>query len=382
MIGLCTPYKINNYGTKLQAYAVQEKIKELGYDCEIINFNRKSDLRLSRLFLRYCNIQFIHSKLDKKKSDNNIQNKDDIKKRNNAINSFDLNHYKLTPEIKGYKNLADYSKKYEALICGSDQIWLPSSINIPTSTLEFASKDIRKIAFAPSFGISEIPKNKINQYKKFLNNLDYISVREITGANLVKELVGKDAKNILDPTLTVNRKTWDELCEERKTKIDEKYIFCYFLGTNKEHRESVYNFAKEKGLKIVTMPHFKRYNECDETLTDIQLYDVTPCDFISLIRNAEYICTDSFHSTVFSILYHKNFYTFERFSSSDKMSANSRIHSLLGLLNMKDRILTSNNNYKITDKKINYDEVEKRLGELRKETDDYLKEALKGLKKK
>ena len=381
MIGICTPFKIDNYGTKLQAYAVQEKIRELGYDFEIINFNRRSDLRINKLFAKYANKKYLGSKIHKKRMNLQVKNYN-LKIRKDAINSFDRTHYILTKEIKGYGNLKKSANKYDALICGSDQIWLPGSINIPTATLEFGNKNIRKIAFAASFGISSIPKKKINQYRKFLKKIDFISVREDKGAELVKELIKKDVQVVLDPTLTVNRNVWDNLSNEGRKIINDKYIFCYFLGTNPKHREKVYELAKLNGLKVVTLPHFKKYNEMDENLTDIQLYDVTPCDFIRLIREAEYVCTDSFHSTVFSILYHKSFYTFERFNKKDKESANSRIYSLLGSLDLKDRIVTEENDYFITDRDINYENVEDKLKGLRIDTDEYLKEALKGLTKK
>lgn len=377
MIGICTPFQINNYGTKLQAYAVQNKIKELGLDYEIINFNKKSDLRPNKLYYRYCNKSFIKSKLKKKKkADINI------KIRNDAISSFDNSHYKLTKVINGYNNLVKYSKKYDALICGSDQIWLPSSINHPTATLEFGAKGVRRISFAPSFGLSEIPKNQTRRYRRFLNKFDYISVRETSGYEIIKSVTNKEAKVILDPTLTVNRQVWDKLCSESRINIKEKYIFCYFLGASEEHRKSVYEIAKKNNLKIVTLPHFKEFNKADEELTDIRLYDVTPCDFISLIRNAEIVCTDSFHGTVFSILYHKNVYSFERFNSNDKKSTNSRIHSLMSLLEINNRIVSNSNNYYIDENKIDYDRVDKNLNALREETNSFLEEAFKDIKRK
>ncbi len=379
MIGICTPYKINNYGTKLQAYAVQEKIKELGYDCEIINFNRKSDLRIGSLIRRYGNIEYFQTKFNK----NKVRKADvnDIKIRNDAINSFDLNHYNLTNEIHGFKGLNNISNRYDALICGSDQIWLPTSVNNPTTTLAFGRKEIRRISFAPSFGISQIPKRKESYYRKFLTNFDYLSVREMQGAQIIDKIIGKEATVVLDPTLTVKKEVWDQLVKESNLRIDDKYVFCYFLGNEKKHRISVYNYARKKSLKIVTLAHFKQFNDSDEEYSDIKLYNVTPCDFISLIKNAEVVFTDSFHSTVFSILYNKEFFTFERFKNNDKKSANSRIYSLLTQLNLKDRICGEKEDYKIHLSKIDYNEVNKKLNVLKNKTDKYLNNALSGLKK-
>ena len=383
MIGLCTSYKINNYGTKLQAYAVQEKIKELGYDFEIINFDRRSDMRINKLCSRYLNYHFIKSKIRSANDRSKVLIKDKLKIRIDAINSFDSTHYKTTKLIKGYHALNEYSKKFEALICGSDQIWLPSNINNPTAILEFGSDNIRRIAFAPSFGIEKLPNNKKKQYKKFLSKFNYLSVREQAGQKIIKDLIGKDIPVISDPTLSVSKSVWDNLIKQGRKEIHEKYVFCYFLGSNEEHRKKVYEIAKRENLKIITLPHFKEYNECDEKYTDLRLYDVTPVDFIQLISNAEYVFTDSFHSTVFSILYHKNFYVFERYSESDKKSANSRIYSLLNILGIEERLLSPKNNYDEPENKIiNYDIVDQKLSLLREKTDDYLKKSLSGLSQK
>ena len=211
MIGLCTPYKIANYGTKLQAYAVQEKVKAMGYEVEVINYDRKSDFRPSSIKKKYLNIKYIKKKLIRNKHDVVPSLAYKLKQRKDAINSFDQTHYGTTSLIKGYKGLKVASLKYDAVVCGSDQIWLPESINIPTSTLEFAAPGCKRITFAPSFGVSEIPANKRKQYKKFLENLDSISVRETNAVDLVKDLSGRESKVILDPTLSVSPSVWQEL---------------------------------------------------------------------------------------------------------------------------------------------------------------------------
>ena len=379
MIGLCTPYKIANYGTKLQAYAVQEKVKAMGYEVEVINYDRKSDFRPSSIKKKYLNIKYIKKKLIRNKHDVVPSLAYKLKQRKDAINSFDQTHYGTTSLIKGYKGLKVASLKYDAVVCGSDQIWLPESINIPTSTLEFAAPGCKRITFAPSFGVSEIPANKRKQYKKFLENLDSISVRETNAVDLVKDLSGRESKVILDPTLSVSPSVWQELIKESNKKIEGKYVFCYFLGQNEVYRKQVREFADDNDLKVVTMPHFKGFFAPDEELTDVQLYDVTPCDFIKLISEAEYVCTDSFHATVFSILNHIKFFTFERFSSGDKNSANSRIYSLLTQLGIPERIVMAD--AKLNTDVIDYTTVDMKLNALRKDTDLYLEEAFSKIKK-
>lgn len=382
-VSLCTPYKVDNYGTKLQAYAVQEKIKSLGYEVEIVNFDRRSDHRIIKLLKRYANKEYLRGKL-RKKTDLRMSNalmSANLVVRRDAINSFDKSHYRLTPLIRGYSNLCRYAEQCEAVICGSDQIWLPGSINNPTTTLEFTPDTCKRIAFAPSFGISNVPNNRKKEYTKFLREFDSLSVREIRGAEIIKELTGKDVPVVLDPTLSVEPCIWDKLANEGRNHIHEPYMFCYFLGATEKHRFEARKIADRMGLKIVTMPHFKEYVPADEECADVCLYDVTPCDFVKMIREADYVCTDSFHATVFSILNHKRFMTFERFKATSANSANSRIYSLLGQLNLLEHIWSESTISNQEDAIPDYQSVDQILSDLRKRTTDYLEQALKAIPK-
>lgn len=378
-VGLCTPYKIPNYGTKLQAYAVQEKIRSMGFEVEVVDFIRRSDMRPNKLFHRYFNINFIKTKLANKKNKNVDDKKYQlgIKKRNDALQSFDRTHYRLSKTIKGYRGLKTLAQSYCAVVCGSDQIWLPTNVYNPTVTLEFAGEGCRRIAFAPSFGVSEIPKNKRREYVKFLESMDYISVREQSGQDLVRDLIGKEVPVILDPTLSIETDIWKQLADTGRKLVDGKYVFCYFLGDTEAHREAVKKYAKENNLKIVALPHFIEYTPCDNDYADVHLYDVTPCDFLNLIEDAECVFTDSFHASVFSILFKKKFYTFERFKASDRNSTNSRIYTLLKSLGLEDRLITNTNNFE--DRTCEYQAVYNKLAVLRTETDRYLRKAFANL---
>lgn len=382
-VGLCTPYKIDNYGTKLQAYAVQEKIKGMGYDVEVVNFDRRSDYRISKLIKRYANKEFIQGKIYRK-NDDRMSHEDvrvNLKIRKDAINSFDQSHYKLTPLIKGYPALCEYAKECTAIICGSDQIWLPGNVNNPTVTLEFTLKSCKRIAFAPSFGISVIPDKLKKTYKNFLTQFDSLSVREIQGAKMIKDLTGIDAPVVLDPTLTLDENKWNELAEEGRNHVSDKYMFCYLLGTTEQHRIEARRIADNLGLKLVIMPHFKAYVPADEKYSDVCLYDVSPCDFVRMIREADYVCTDSFHATVFSIINKKRFMTFERFKADSVNSANSRIYSLLGQLDLLEHIWSENTTKAQEEEFPDYAEVNKKLSLLREQTDAYLISALKDVPK-
>jgi exopolysaccharide biosynthesis predicted pyruvyltransferase EpsI len=153
------------------------------------------------------------------------------------------------------------------------------------------------------------------------------------------------------------------------------------LGANQDHRKWVNELKDKTGCKIVTIPHLDEFVEDDISYGDYQLYNVGPTEFINLIRHAEYVCTDSFHGTVFSILNHKQFITFNRFWDESKNSRNSRIESLLKQVHLEQRRMTKSEQ-SITDTiqtEINYVQVEKYLENMRKLFVDYLENALKSV---
>lgn len=371
MIGIVTPYKTINYGTKLQAYAMQKLFSK--YEpTEIILFNSKYDFRPNAILGKIS-----PDSLKRKKNQNTqISNlNDDQLKRRNAIKSFDK-YYNFSNMIKNSFEFSKKVKKYSSVVCGSDQLWAPSNVKADWYTLTIVPNSINKFSYAASFGISEIPNNMKTKYKKYLNKLDSIAVRENTGKKIVEELTDKKPILTLDPTLMLDSKDWEEITNESTININEPYIFCYFLGTNSKHREYVKKFAKEKNYKIVNFPFFKEWNEADDGFADIDIYEATPCDFLNLIKNSQYVFTDSFHGSVFSIIFNKNFIVFERFAKNDNNSTNDRIYSLLNMLELDDRLINDFDYIDYDKKNIDYDKVNTLLNNERKKSLEYISIAL------
>ena len=205
-----------------------------------------------------------------------------------------------------------------------------------------------------------------------------MSVREDTGVKLVKELSDKEAKLVCDPTLLLTKKEWEEI-ETPGRIIKDKYILCYFLGKNIQHRKFVERLKKETGYKIVSLNHADEYVKYSDIYADITPYDIGPKEWINLIKNAEYVCTDSFHGTVFSILFNKVFFDFRRYNSKNKNSTNSRIDSLLKIAGISnERILSGTEDVKqVLQMKIDYKKVNKNIDEFRKNSKEWLFNALK-----
>ena len=331
-VGLVTPYRIDNYGTKLQAYAMQKLIEIIGFDSEIVDYYPKYDKRphilirkIVRKFRRKTGKVFVN---------------ENTKRRHEALEKFD-EIYKKSGVIKGYGNLRSCSKNYCCFVCGSDQIWESGNMITDYYNLNFVDNKPR-ISYAASFGAEKIAERYISEYRKFLSRMDSISVREKSGLDIVRKITGKDAVQVLDPTVAVGVQVWNELCGENDfMHKGERYIFCYFLGDNESHREMAEKLSKKTELMLVSLPHMKKYVEADEKLSGKKLYDVTPKDFLNYIKYAEYVCTDSFHGTVFSILFGREFFVFNRFSNSDANSTNTRIRSLLTVAGLENRLTGS-----------------------------------------
>lgn len=340
MIGLITVYKVPNYGTKLQAYAMQELLS-LYDETEVINFVGATDYRV-RPIIGKLKIKW-RRKIAGKEKDAMAANSDYPEMKRNriaAVNKFDGQFFRFSKQIKGTVNLQSYMKGCKAVVCGSDQLWAPINVDADYFTLTVVPKGVRRISYAASFGISDIPKKYVNAYKRFLSQMDSIAVREVTGRDIVKTIADKEATVTIDPTMMLTRQQWADLAEKSSCNY-EKYIFCYFLGDNKQHREFAKKLAERTGCKIITIPHCEKFQEADVHFADVNLCDVQPQDFIHLIRNADYVCTDSFHGTVFSVIFGKRVAVFERFANSESGSTNSRIYSLLDMFGMREALMKS-----------------------------------------
>lgn len=381
-IGLAVCYDTKNFGSQLQVLATVKKIEELGCETEIIRYKKAITPRfVVQTVPRFFNIPFIKSKFSsfkKKKQLSQVpQIEEKVKIRNERFNGFVKEYFtNLSEPYKGWETLVKETKKnYDAFLCGSDQLWLPMNLGSHFYTLEFADEHKPKIAYATSFGVSQIPWYQKGRTAKYLKRFSALSSRELRGSQIIKELTDIDAVTVCDPTLLFSGDEWLNFIPQKKV-CDGKYIFAYFLGENEAHREATEKFAKEKNLPIVTIPFLDHFVERDMKFGDKQMFDVDSTDFVNLIRNAEYICTDSFHGSVFSILNHKKFVTFSRFSDESKMSRNSRIESLFKLTGLEKRHCRGDVS-SIIDDEIDYCAVEEKLSKMRSESIEFLNMSLK-----
>ena len=336
-IATITCHNVYNYGASLQAYALQRYLSQAGHDVPIIDYkpyylNNRYNWRHipaeSRLYpyKDYVGTQCIYFLLKNRKIYKTIGRKrkfDDFRKKFLTLTD---NTYTSAEELRATPPQADL------YIAGSDQIWNPYLYD-PYYFLEFVQDSRRKIAYAPSFGVMEIPHRCQQRLRKAIAPFRYVSVREKRGAEIVRELTGKQVMVAVDPTLLVSMAHWQTLA--KPIDSEQKYLFCYFLSENARYLETAEKIAREKHLTIRMLPmvaaDFKKPGTVKEP--------VGPREWLGLVENADYVLTDSFHCTLFSIRFHKQFNVLQRFKEGDKRGQNSRIHTLLQTANMQNRLV-------------------------------------------
>lgn len=320
-IGVITMHKPISYGSALQAYALQKKIEDIGYYVELIDYKYPNELHqvnnlslkdyISSLASFMINILWGFSRIKKKRQ----------------FEKFYHRFFKLS----SYYPTADALKKnppiYDIYLTGSDQVWNPAFIKQDsTFLLSFVSDDKIKLSYASSFATKSIPENSLAMYKTCLSHYHTITVREHSGIQLVKDLTGKDAMLVCDPTLLLSKDEWSTISESSNVTVgDTPYILVFMLGYSfnpyPKARNIIHQIQKRLGLRTIYLDGNK--HDLLEPQSRV-IRGAGPQDFLKLIKNASYVITDSYHGTIFSSIYLKPFTAIIKSGNED-----SRIVSFL-----------------------------------------------------
>lgn len=388
-IGLVMCFKHRNYGSMLQSFALQHYFIDNKIEFECVNYKFPSFSfktlidKISLLFIKSARIMKIRSLKRNLVSKFLVPSdlKKLFKKRCLAFDSFSKKHFISSIVLTDRNSLIRKSKEYSAVILGSDQVLHPINLGTHFYDLSWVDDSIPKFGFSSSFGVSKIPFIQRKKTVAYLNRFKDISTREKTGSIIIESLIHKKCQNTIDPTLLYTAEQWTNMLN-LKAKDNEygQYIFCYFLGKSEKERSFARELKKNTGLKIVSLVHLDEYIPSDNSFGDERPFDIGPAEFVNLIKNASYVCTDSFHGTVFSLLYKKKVAVFDRYSNKSSVSANSRIHDLLYLLDI-DKIFLREKNSIFDFKKVNLDfiTIEKKLTEQRTKAEDFLQNIIKDL---
>lgn len=386
-LGIVSCYFINNYGSILQAYALQEYFRAKGIECDTVSVEELKPYlgvkkkqyyfrNIHKLGLVFSKLPMLYLKVLQKINYRNLGHmyRERVRKFDDFRKSFKLSDKSASSP----RRLTDLAVMYDMIVVGSDQLWRQDNIFADYYTLNWVPDNIPKISYATSFGVSELEKNYQSRARSFLNRLSAVSVREDSGSNLVKKLTGKTPCVVCDPVFLLTESQWNML-SDASVCPNQKYIFTYFLGKGKMCRKFAEKLSEVTGLPVLGIVHNDSYTAADERM-EYPLSSGSPNEFLGLISNAEYICTDSFHAAAFSTIFNKNFFVFNRFKSR-KHGTNSRLESFLKMTGLEHRLI--NDACRVSDMvsdDIDYRAVNDRISAFINKSCDFIeKEILRGV---
>lgn len=365
-IDIITLHRTVNYGSVLQAYATQQVLMKMGYDVEIIDYYPER-LHMNGMLKRIKNKSKYFKKSFVLRNIARLVIFPSYLKRFFVFKKFVKENLKLTPIT--YMTEQDLEKNIpiaDVYCTGSDQVWnvgWNEKIDYPFF-LKFVPDNKKCIAYSASFGKSKLEDWEKNETKELLQKYKYIAMREKSGVEILTELGINNGIQVLDPTLLLDKNDWKDLISSKYE--GKKYIFMYNINHNKKLDEYARRLAKKKNLKLIYVSY--NYHDC---LKPGRLKCNTKAEnFLSLIANAEYVLTDSFHCTAYSINFNKNLLVAypEKFST--------RLASIVELTGLNNRVIDDYNNLEICERKIDYERANKILETERKKSLEYLKKSI------
>lgn len=359
-VGILTFPNSTSYGAALQMYALYCTVNRLGHRAEIINYYSKymkaekhcqpkgsSDLKY---FLRRSARRVLHAR------------------EYAAFAAFEKETMNMYPQkfFTDKEKLPSVGTRYDAVICGSDQVWNPDITGGDLSYfLDFCGDSTKRISYAPSFGVETLPKDFASHVGEELQQFSAISVREVQGQALVADLIGKDVPVVIDPTMLLDAAQWQQL-EDESFCVEEDYVLYFTVKSSPRLFEKCRSFAQQHGLKMIVIGGNCMRKEKDPIVR--HAVDISPAVWLWLVRHARYVVTNSFHGTAFSIIFERDFYL--------ELSAktNSRLTNIVKMLGLEERILPFEQ--EIVASSANYDAARENLPCLRADALQYLQQAL------
>lgn len=318
-IAIVTLTKDWNYGNRLQNYAVQYVLEERGY---------KAFTLLNTTYSKYVKEVSLKEII---KYILNYKGKKEDYKTFKVFDNFNRRYINFGEKISKDQDLHYLNRKYSLFITGSDQVWNPNwNFLSGIEYLDFVDDNIKKIALSASFGVESLPKEKTQEVSDYLKRIQFLSVREEEGTEIIRKLSNRTAKVLVDPTMVLPKGVWMEMEKAPKNLQNEEYVLIYVLGSNNDEvYKKVLEYTRCKNIKIYDLSN-NRLNKTNP---------IGPEEFLYLIHHAKYVVTDSFHGSVFSILFETNFYVFRRDNINEDMS--SRISTLLSKMHLENRFVSA-----------------------------------------
>ena len=344
-----------NYGAVLQTYGLNTALRNMGIDARVLDYNPdyywKSSQPLPIRLIR------------------NIVRTPDLSKGRKVFGRF-LERY-IPMSSKMYKNFDDIKADIPAAdvyICGSDQIWnCKNKENGKDDAffLSFAPQGAKKVAYAASIAMPEIPEDQKARYKRLISDFDAVSVREPSSIPMLESLGIQHVKSVVDPVFLLEQKDWNVIADDSDFVPKEGYVLVYGYNRQKNVYEYARKLANKLGVKVYTIGTAIEDYTLDQ---DKYFWNATPNTFVNLIRNAKAVVTNSFHGTVFSIVYNKPFHFF-----TVKQTTNSRMLDLLDSLGLASRHVMDD---QLLENSIDYAQTNERLEKLREKSLAFLRDTV------
>ena len=318
-IGLMTFLHNDNYGSILQAWALQQTLLDMGFDATHIDYAPNKQEKIRNLLLSGNSPRLILEGMRKKSA---------TSKMHGGFDEFRTANICTTVPCHDYAALTKAAADFDVLVCGSDQIWSPVWLN-PAYFLDFTDKP--KVSYASSLGVKDMP-NKMKQRKiaRLVKKFSAVSVREQEGADLLVEMAGVEPVVLPDPVMLVPKEKWQSVMDENVPQ--GRYILCYFIGDNPAYWETVRSVARQEGCEVRVIPRTEGARSSGYPLEE----DVPPQRWLALIGGAAHVVTDSFHGATFSAILNRKCTIVRRYREDDPESKNSRIDQLLRNLGVSD----------------------------------------------
>lgn len=357
-IGIITFHCSYNYGSALQAYALQTYLKKIGCDAKIIDYVDLVNFEDYQLFRRSLYKKKIKSLFG------DIYYLLPNYKRKKSFEGFADKYFTLTEKrYTDISSMNELNSEFDTFICGSDQIWntnCTKGVN-PAFFLAFADSSKRKIAYAPSIAEESIDFHKNDEFVGYLKDFDYISVRENSFAPMLSDITGKPVTLAVDPTLLLDKADYEKILTG--TSIKGKYIFAYILEENSVLNSFTNTLSQKYNMPVVYID--KKTQHCFKN--GINAYGIAPNEWLSLLKNAQFVVTNSFHATVFSVIFSKQFIVFPTEKSGSRMS------DFLINLGLDNRLYNESIDI---EQKIDFSNSKKICDELSRSSKEFLKNSL------
>jgi len=368
-IGIISYHSDPNYGTMYQAYALAKVIRDLGGKPEYIRYESvpyRSPIK-SKLISTIKRLLDVAGIYKTPKTEYSFLRTTQFKRLVKLYKEFHDTYIPTSKKVFYSNTASEYTNDYDFFIVGSDQTWSPSCNLNPNSPnfLGFVTDNYKKRAYAPSIGTTHISNDYLSRLIKELSKFEYVSCREYANSIMLSNLLDKHVRHVLDPTLLLKANDWESM--EKPITMPKQFILCYILGVKQCISDYAEMLGKRKNLPVYYMLTRPEYSNKQN-----QLVDISPEQFLWLLHHSSYVITDSFHGTIFSINYNRNFYSFAKRVTDDVAGLdNDRIIDFLSLIGLQNRFI-NDNEYRI-EADIDYTEVNNYLSNARDLSLNYLK---------